>query len=414
MKNKILQNAFYLYLFTIVKMIVPLATLPYLTRVLSVENYGLVAYVKAYASYVLLFLDFGFLLYSTKRISKLDINNSFEMNEISKIIGDTFIEKILLAFLIVLLSAIIIPIIPILDSNKLFTILFIISCLITVFLPDFFYQGIEDMKYIVIPFSIAKAVTVCLTLFLVKSDNNILFIPIFEMIGNILSVIISLLFLKKFIISVQISNIHRWLDDLKRSSIYFISNFATTFFGALTTIIVGVNLDKTDIAFWSLAMQVVSIIKAMYTPITNSIYPFMVREKSISLLNKVRNRITLPIIFGIIIIFIFGEKIFIILGGNNYSSSAKILEYLTPVIFFSFYSMLYGWPALGVIGKVKATTISTILAAIVQIIGVFILIITDKFNLVSLAINCSLSEFLLFIIRYYVFIDYYRKNGGIK
>ena len=60
MKNKIVKNTMYLYLITAVKMVFPLLTLPYLTRILSVEMYGVVTYAKAYTSYVQLVLDFGF------------------------------------------------------------------------------------------------------------------------------------------------------------------------------------------------------------------------------------------------------------------------------------------------------------------------------------------------------------------
>lgn len=46
----------------------PLLTLPYLTRVLSVESYGVVSYVKAVMQYMQLVVDFGFMLSGTKDI----------------------------------------------------------------------------------------------------------------------------------------------------------------------------------------------------------------------------------------------------------------------------------------------------------------------------------------------------------
>ena len=42
---------------------------------------------------------------------------------------------------------------------------------------------------------------------------------------------------------------------------------------------------------------------------------------------------------------------------------------LVPVLFFSFPAMLFGWPVLGAIGKVKENTKTTISAALVQIAG---------------------------------------------
>lgn len=46
-KSKISSNIIYLYFLTVAKILFPLLTFPYLTRVLSVETYGMVSYVRA-------------------------------------------------------------------------------------------------------------------------------------------------------------------------------------------------------------------------------------------------------------------------------------------------------------------------------------------------------------------------------
>ena len=47
MDKKLIKNTIMLYALNIAKMIFPLLTLPYLTRILSVETYGMIAYVKS-------------------------------------------------------------------------------------------------------------------------------------------------------------------------------------------------------------------------------------------------------------------------------------------------------------------------------------------------------------------------------
>ena len=46
MKSNVIKNTIMLYGMSIAKIVFPLLTLPYLTRVLSVESYGVVSYVK--------------------------------------------------------------------------------------------------------------------------------------------------------------------------------------------------------------------------------------------------------------------------------------------------------------------------------------------------------------------------------
>ena len=73
--------------------------------------------------------------------------------------------------------------------------------------------------------------------------------------------------------------------------------------------------------------------------------------------------------------------------------------------------MLFGWPVLGAIKQYKLTTLTTILAALFQLLCMIILMVFDKFELNLLAIICSLSEFILFVSRYYI---YYVKRSFFK
>ena len=60
--KKIVNNTIMLMIFNIAKIIFPFITLPYLTRVLSTEAYGTVAYVKTVMTYMQIVVDFGFVL----------------------------------------------------------------------------------------------------------------------------------------------------------------------------------------------------------------------------------------------------------------------------------------------------------------------------------------------------------------
>lgn len=85
-------NVFSLYILVIVRLIFPLLTLPYLTRILSIEAYGLTVYVKSLMVYVQLLIDFGFLLSATKKI----VLCRDDKQQIGRVVGDTLVEKIIL------------------------------------------------------------------------------------------------------------------------------------------------------------------------------------------------------------------------------------------------------------------------------------------------------------------------------
>ena len=397
--KKLLKNSMYLYMLTIVKLTFPLLTLPYLTRVLSVETYGFVSYVKAYVSYVQLFIDFGFLLSATRGIAEAKGN----IKKTSIITWNTLIEKCILGIISIIITLLAIYRIPILNSNTTFVWLYVISSIITIFIPDFLYRGIEKMEYAAIPFSISKFITIILTFLTIKSDSDIILIPLFEICGNSIAALISMNLLKKCKICFLVGDARSWLKDLRQSSVYFFSNFATTIFGAMTTVITGIYLDSRDVAYWSLCMQIVTMAKSLYNPITNTIYPHMVLNKDLKLIKIVSIIFVIPLFISSCIIFFLGNRIMTFVGGENYYYVGTLLKYLIPVFIVSFYSMLFGWPVLGAIDLIKETTLTTIAAAIIQIICIALLILFNKFSLVHLTMCCNISEISFLIFRLNVF-----------
>ena len=406
-KNKLslLKNTLALYIMNIVKLVFPLLTLPYLTRVLSTDAYGAVTYVKSFIAYVQLILDFGFLLSATKRVAL--VND--DLKQVGRILGDTIIEKIILGLFATFFYSIALAVVPVMKQYAFFAILYFCSSIISIFIFDFLYCGIEKMILVALPYTVAKSITTILTFVLIHGDNNLILIPILEIIGNCISAIFSLIFIRKMKILITFSGIKQWFSDLKDSGIYFLSNFATTVFGALTTIIAGFYLSLTDIACWGLCFQILSAAKALYNPITNSLYPYMIRGKDLSIVKKINIIMIIPIFLGCCIVLFGAENVLFIVGGEKYTVAATALKILLPAFVFSFYSMLYGWPVLGAIGKIKETTLSTIMASSIQIFCLAILVILDKFSLSGIAISCSISETMLFIIRYII----YKKNKNL-
>ena len=388
-----------LYIMNIAKLVFPLITLPYLTRVLSVDCYGVVSYVKATMVYAQLVIDFGFMLSGVKAIAE----TREDMNKVGVITGNIVTAKGMLAlaaFAFIIAAAFLIEI---LRENMLYTILAFIPILLYIFLLEFLFRGLELMHVIAVRYVIMKSISVGLTLVMVKGDSDILWIPILDILSSLVAVALTLWEVKKLGIKVSFAeSVKGGWDSLKTSSVYFISEAATTVFGALNTVLVGIFMDKADVAYWAVCLQLVSAVRAMYTPINNGIYPQMIKTKDINIIRKTV-KVFLPIvIIGCLIVLIFAEQILVIAGSAKYAAAAPVMRCLVPVLFFSFPAMLLGWPTLGALDKVKETTKTTLAAAFVQIAGLAALGLTGNFEIMLVALMKSFTEMRLmgFRLRY--------------
>jgi len=381
-KNRLIKNTTMLYIMNIAKLIFPLLTLPYLTRVLSKECYGTVSYVKAVMQYMQIVVDFGFTLSATKDIVTVRNNHK----TVSEIIGSVLCAKLMLASGAFIILIICIVSMPILRENTLFTLLSFVTVLLTCFLFDFLFRGIEEMQVITIRYVLMRSISTILTFVFVADDADIIWIPILEIIGSLLAISLVLYEIKKRGYSIGIAGIKASLKRLKESAVYFWSSMATTTFTALNTIIIGICLSAKDVANWGLCFQLVSAVMAFYTPITDGIYPHMVKYRDLMLIKKLATVFMTIISIGCIVTFVIAKYVLIIVGGDKYIDAVPLLRAFIPLLFFSFPAMLVGWPTLGAIGKVKETTITTIITAIIQIVGMLILSVTGKITVIKLAL----------------------------
>ena len=76
-----------------------------------------------------------------------------------------------------------------------------------------------------------------------------------------------------------------------------------------------------------------------------------------------------------------------------------MVDIIIPVLIASFPAMLYGWPCLGAIDMQKATSISTIVSAVAQVVGLGFIALIGHFNLITLAVVRSFTEIALCGIR---------------
>lgn len=403
--NKIVNNTIMLMIFNIAKILFPFITLPYLTRVLTTDTYGVVTYVKTVMTYMQIFVDFGFVLSATKDIVKV----RDDKEKMEYIVGDTLIARIILGIIGFAIVIILAFALPILRDNILYTVLSYIVVFASIFLMDFLFRGIEKMHIITIRFIIMKTISTVLTFFLIKNDSNILLIPILDIISSVVAIILVFFEIKKMNIKMKFSKVTNAINSIKDSFIYFLSNVASTSFNALGTIIIGIYINTTEVAYWGICMQIIGSIQACYSPISDGIYPEMIKNKNLNLIKKII-KIFVPIVaVGCVLAYFLAKPVFMILGGKKYLEAVPIFRLLIPALFFGFFAIIYGWPTLGAIGKTKQTTLSTIISITVYMLLLVILIMTNSFTLVNVAVVRVATEITLFGTRYY----FYRKYKNL-
>lgn len=392
MKNKLVINTAMLYIMNIAKLVFPFLTLPYLTRVLSVEGYAMVSYVKSVMQYMQLTVDFGFMLSATAAI----VSAEGDGKKIGSIVSHTILAKLLLSGAALGVLGLMTASIDLLRQNVAYVLLSFVTVALSAFLVDYLFRGLEQMQEITIRFVVMKGIATGLTFIFVRSDGDLLWIPALDILGTLVSLVLVWLRVRRYGLTFCLPRLGEVWRQLRESARYFLSDIATTAFGALNTLLIGIMLPTAQIALWSVAMQIISAVQVMFTPITNGIYPEMVRSRSLTLLKKVCKMFIPVLILGCAALYFLSGLAIRIVSGEKYLEAVPLLRMLIPVLLFSFPAMLFGWPALGALERVRETTATTVLSAVFQCAGLGILILAGQFTIVNIALlRCATEAVLL-------------------
>lgn len=400
------SNTVFLYVMKVSTYIFPLITFPYLTRVLGAANYGVITFSNAIMVYFQLIVDFGFIISSTRDCSIHRDNKS----KLGHILSSTLQAKVLVS----IIGFFILIFLCLFDNtfkvNKTYIMLSYLSVWLNVFVPDYLFRGIEKMGSIAYRTIFSRLIYTVLVLAFIKTQNDYILIPIFTAVSDLFIVVWSWYFIfKKLEIRLKIASIKDTIDTLKSSSIFFLSRAASSIYTASNAFILGYVISGPLMGSFGSANSLITNLRGMFGPVSDSIYPYMVRKKNFKLI-KLIILISSPIIIaGTAFLFINAEWIIRIFCGNDtgFSAAVPIFRAMLPMIVITLPIYLLGYPTLGAMNMMKEANITVMFAAVYHIIGLFVLHLFGALRPVPVSLLTCTSELVVLISRIiYVYIGW--------
>lgn len=377
------KNTLWQYVLQILKYLFPLLLIPYLTRVLGTEGYAVYAYVLSFMGVVQTIADFGFTLSGTKKVVDLRGDTA----ALSRLVGAITVARLMLLCGLFVCVMVVTRFIPIMAENTVYVIWAFFATAGRTVLPDFIFQGNERMGPLTTRYFASKGVQVALTILLVRGPGDLILVAVADVLSEIVDIAWSYRAQKRmFGVGIARPTFKESFEELRVSAIYCVSNVSSSLFSGFTTVIIGLAItNKTDIAFWSLTLTTVNAVQSLYTPIANSLYPHMIKNRDFGFARKLA-LVALPaLILGTVAYCALSKPIMLVLGGPEYVGGAHVMWMISPIFIFSFYGILIGWPVLGAMGHVKELTVSTLFTGIVNVVSLLALYLT---GLITLDVIC--------------------------
>ena len=376
-RKKLIKNWGALSFLQVSNYLFPLITLPYIVRVLGPEKYGLVNFAAAFIGYFVTVSDYGFNLSATKEIS---INRENKSN-INIIFSSVIFTKIFLGILAVIFMILTVQLFSIFSRyQELYYITFGIV-IGNILFPQWFFQGVEDMKYITIINFIVRLLGTVSIFALIKIQNDFLILAAINSFVQILVGIVGLLLvIKKFSVKLIYPGFEKIKVQLKQGAYLFKSTIAINLYTNSNTFILGLLTNEQVVGYYSAADKIRIAAQNLLGPVSQSIYPHVnyliqqSKEKFLRFNSKLLKMQGIFAFFISLLVFLFARPMGNILFGAEFIASVYVLKILAWLPFVISISNVYGIQTMLPLNFEKQFFNMVALAAVINLVLLFSLI----------------------------------------
>lgn len=388
---KIVKNYLYSISYQLLIIILPIVTVPYISRTLTAEGVGKFSYTNSIIQYFVLIATLGTSIYGSRTIA-------YYRNDIEKR-SEKFIEIMILKFLMMFVSfSIFISFLFIYGKFKLILLLQSFQILAVGVDISWFFIGIEDFKKTVFRNILIKIASVILIFLLVKNPDDLWKYIVINSFSILIGNFTLWSYIRKYIKKV----------DLKSISIkvhiplilkLFIPQIATQLFVTLNKIYLGNMSTFVQTGFFDNSDRIIRILIAFITAIGTVLFPRLANEFHKNNLLKMNNYfkiafdmvslVAIPISLGM---FLISRPFSILFFGDSFLGIDKVLAILSFEIIFMGWSSLINQYLIAS-DKPFGITISISLAALLSIFLSYYLI--NNYSAIGAAMSSVIGEFVI-------------------
>jgi len=268
----------------------PLLTLPYLTRVIGVEHFGQIAFAQALIAYFAMLVSYGFGFSATRQIAAE--RDSPERLRI--IFSQVIWAKVFLAAVSFVLMLLFVELQPQRRSELGLYMACYTVVIGSVLGPEWFFQGIEKMKYITILGLISRTVAMVLTFALVRHAGDYIWVPVLNGLGVIGGACIGhWLICRDMDVKLSRPDFRGVLIQLREGWDNFLSSVFISLYTTSNAFVLGLMTNATEVGYYAAADRVANGVRSLWGPVPQVLYPRFVRTFA---LDRVRGRRNLRLV----------------------------------------------------------------------------------------------------------------------
>jgi len=373
--HKLTENIFSLLSLKGLQYIINFLLLPYILYILGATKYGAIIFVQSIVQYFVIIVDYGFNLTGPKDIAKL--TDPYKIRYKFTAIITTKISIMFVITTIFIILNYCFNILSTYESKNLFLASYLLV-VGNILFPIWFFQGIQQMKYITIINFFAKCIVVSLIFILVKKPEDYILAALLLSGENIISGFFAIyIIIKKYKNILIVPNAKMIKRELINGWSLFVSTVAINIYTTTNIVLLGLITNTTIVGYFSAANKIIDGIKGAMFSVTQAVYPYISellkksKEQTLIFIKQFC-RIYVSSCFILSILLFCTAKIIVnLLFGSGYEATTKIFYILSFLPFVISISNVYGIQIMINFGKQKIFSKILFMACILDCLAIY-------------------------------------------
>lgn len=407
MSKSITKNFTYNLIFQMVTLLIPLITVPYISRILGREGIGVYSYTLSITQYFIILGTLGVSLYGNRQIAYV----RDDKDKMSKTFWSITVLQIITTSIALICYILIFGLNKRYGGTYLIQSVNIIGAMIDI---SWLYMGLEDFKKIVTRNLVVRMLgTMCIFGFVKSYDDLYKYIAInglMILFGNL----VMWMYIPRTVLKVKLK-----ITDIKEHFVpivkLFIPQIAIQIYVVLDKSMLGTLANTGEVGLYDQSQKIVKLILGLVTSLGVVMLPRMSNtfangdnEQMNNYINKSLNGVayvSIPMAVGLASI----SKEFVPwFFGPDFGQVTYLIIISTPILFLIAMSNVFGMQYLLPANKTKEFTASVTVGAIINVILNFLLI--PKYKAIGACIATVVAEFSVTTIQYIFVRDIIKKR----
>lgn len=397
-KKSLLENSIYNVAYKLLNILFPLLSASYVSYALLASGVGKVASAQNIVQYFVIIAALGIPNYGVRETALVKKNSG----ELNRFFSELFIINFISTVLCCIAYYTLISSLTFFENEKMLYMICGMSIFLNIINVDWFYQGIEQFKYIALRSFIVKICLLVLIFVLVKNKNDYVLYAFLSVLATTGNNIFNIKNLKKHGIKLKFFHLH-FYKHLKPVMILLCTAISVELYTLLDTTMLTVMCAEENVGYYTNSMKIVKMLITAITGISGVLLPRLSMYQKEGKFDECGNIVSkvfsillfvfLPCGIGIILV---SSSLVTVLFGSSFTPAVVTLRIASLLIYVLGFSNLFGTQVLLTFNCEKKLLLCTIIGAVSNITMNLILIPIFEQN--GAAIASVISELFVTVL----------------